>query len=96
MIAMFLDLNVLPCFYRYNHVPAGGEGEGTWLLPDVLVNVLRGGDDGHGVVREVLGVRVAHRMVDSKILFFVSCHCLYALKLTGWILPSCTWVVGQR
>ncbi|KAG2610263.1 hypothetical protein PVAP13_4KG178400 [Panicum virgatum] len=33
----------------------GGEGEGTWLLPDVLVNVLRGGDDGPGVVREVLG-----------------------------------------
>ncbi|XP_066375419.1 putative transcription elongation factor SPT5 homolog 1 [Miscanthus floridulus] len=33
----------------------GGEGDGTWLLPDVLVNVLRGGDDGPGVVREVLG-----------------------------------------
>nr|CAB3467414.1 unnamed protein product [Digitaria exilis] len=33
----------------------GGEGEATWLLPDVLVNVLRGGDDGPGVVREVLG-----------------------------------------
>lgn len=40
-------------------MPAGGEGEGTWLLPDVLVNVLRGGDDGPGVVREVLGVCVA-------------------------------------
>ncbi|CAD6337286.1 unnamed protein product [Miscanthus lutarioriparius] len=33
----------------------GGEGDGTWLLPDVLVNVLRGGDDGPGVVRELLG-----------------------------------------
>ncbi|KAM0832722.1 hypothetical protein ACQ4PT_064717 [Festuca glaucescens] len=33
----------------------GGEGEGNWLLPDVLVNVLRAGDDGPGVVREVLG-----------------------------------------
>ncbi|PWZ17025.1 putative transcription elongation factor SPT5 1 [Zea mays] len=33
----------------------GGEGEATWLLPDVLVNVLSGGDDGPGVVREVLG-----------------------------------------
>uniref|UniRef100_A0A0D3GE20 Transcription elongation factor SPT5 n=1 Tax=Oryza barthii TaxID=65489 RepID=A0A0D3GE20_9ORYZ len=32
----------------------GGEGEGNWLLPDVLVNVLRAGDDGPGVVREVL------------------------------------------
>ncbi|AQL01211.1 putative transcription elongation factor SPT5 homolog 1 [Zea mays] len=33
----------------------GGDGEVAWLLPDVLVNVLRGGDDGPGVVREVLG-----------------------------------------
>ncbi|KAG8077065.1 hypothetical protein GUJ93_ZPchr0006g44135 [Zizania palustris] len=32
----------------------GGEGEGNWLLPDVLVNVLRAGNDGPGVVREVL------------------------------------------
>ncbi|XP_062233340.1 putative transcription elongation factor SPT5 homolog 1 isoform X1 [Phragmites australis] len=32
----------------------GGEGDGSWLLPDVLANVLRGGDDGPGVVREVL------------------------------------------
>ncbi|KAL5225364.1 hypothetical protein ABZP36_012003 [Zizania latifolia] len=32
----------------------GGEGEGNWILPDVLVNVLRAGDDGPGVVREVL------------------------------------------
>jgi transcription elongation factor SPT5 len=39
-------------------MPAGGDGEVAWLLPDVLVNVLRGGDDGPGVVREVLGVRV--------------------------------------
>ncbi|AQL01204.1 Putative transcription elongation factor SPT5 homolog 1 [Zea mays] len=27
----------------------GGDGEVAWLLPDVLVNVLRGGDDGPGV-----------------------------------------------
>jgi len=45
-------------------MPAGGEGEGTWLLPDVLVNVLRRGDDGPGVVREVLGVCVPHHMAD--------------------------------
>ncbi|KAK3131898.1 hypothetical protein QOZ80_6AG0513120 [Eleusine coracana subsp. coracana] len=32
----------------------GGEGDGSWLLPDVLVNVLRAGDDGPGVVKEVL------------------------------------------
>ncbi|VAI84096.1 unnamed protein product [Triticum turgidum subsp. durum] len=33
----------------------GGEGEGNWALPDVLVNVLAAGDEGPGVVREVLG-----------------------------------------
>ncbi|RCV08551.1 hypothetical protein SETIT_1G335500v2 [Setaria italica] len=32
----------------------GGEAEGTWLLPDVLVNVSRGGDEvTDGVVKEV-------------------------------------------
>ncbi|KAF7094373.1 hypothetical protein CFC21_096686 [Triticum aestivum] len=33
----------------------GGEGEVNWALPDVLVNVLAAGDEGPGVVREVLG-----------------------------------------
>lgn len=38
---------------------AGGEVEGNWLLPDVLVNVSRGGDEvSHAVVKEVLPVRV--------------------------------------
>ncbi|XP_077214762.1 putative transcription elongation factor SPT5 homolog 1 isoform X2 [Tasmannia lanceolata] len=33
----------------------GGEGEGNWLLQDILVNVRRSGDDPHlGVVKEVL------------------------------------------
>ncbi|WVZ73461.1 hypothetical protein U9M48_021764 [Paspalum notatum var. saurae] len=33
----------------------GGETEGNWLLPDVLVNVSRGGDEvSHAVVKEVL------------------------------------------
>lgn len=60
-------------------MPAGGEGEGTWLLPDVLVNVLRGGDDGPGVVREVLGVCVAHRMAGllNSVVF-----CLSRITLT--------------
>lgn len=36
---------------------AGGEAEGNWLLPDVLVNVSRGGDEvTDGVVKEVLPV----------------------------------------
>uniref|UniRef100_A0A0A9FQK4 KOW domain-containing protein n=1 Tax=Arundo donax TaxID=35708 RepID=A0A0A9FQK4_ARUDO len=33
----------------------GGQAEGNWLLPDVLVSVSRGGDDvTNGVVKEVL------------------------------------------
>ncbi|XP_072977351.1 putative transcription elongation factor SPT5 homolog 1 isoform X1 [Typha angustifolia] len=33
----------------------GGEGDGNWYVPDILVNILRSGEDSHvGVVREVL------------------------------------------
>ena len=36
---------------------AGGEAEGNWLLPDVLVSVSRGGDEvTDAVVKEVLPV----------------------------------------
>lgn len=38
---------------------SGDEGDCNWLLPDVLVNVSRGGDDdANGVVKEVLPVRI--------------------------------------
>ena len=47
---------------------AGGEGEGNWLLPDVLVNVLRAGDDGPGVVREVLAVCSWHCSISMQFL----------------------------
>ena len=53
----------------YAKISAGGEGEGNWLLPDVLVNVLRAGDDGPGVVREVLGVCLVQSIVVSKDVF---------------------------
>jgi hypothetical protein len=65
-------------------MPAGGEGDGTWLLPDVLVNVLRGGDDGPGVVREVLGVCVARRMVECIFFWLVTlliCTLTYRMDL---------------
>jgi len=62
-------------------MPAGGEGDGTWLLPDVLVNVLRGGDDGPGVVRELLGVCVACRMVECKIL----CVCFFLSRAIAYM-----------
>ncbi|KAL5721386.1 hypothetical protein ACHQM5_005038 [Ranunculus cassubicifolius] len=32
----------------------GGDGEGPWFLPDILVNVRRSGDDAVGTVRDVL------------------------------------------
>lgn len=36
---------------------AGGEGDGIWYMPDILVNTVRPGEDPHiGVVREVLTV----------------------------------------
>jgi transcription elongation factor SPT5 len=42
---------------------AGGEAEGSWLLPDVLVNVSRGGDEvSNAVVKEVLLVCGLHRL----------------------------------
>lgn len=35
----------------------GGDNEGLWLLPDILVNVVKSGDDTMvGVVQEVLAV----------------------------------------
>lgn len=37
---------------------AGGDTEGPWFMPDILVNVRRSGDDSMavGVIREVLPV----------------------------------------
>jgi transcription elongation factor SPT5 len=55
-------------------MPAGGEGDGRWLLPDVLVNVLRAGDDGPGVVREVLVVCVAHCRDDLQNCVMIFFH----------------------
>jgi hypothetical protein len=38
---------------------SGGEGDSIWCVPDVLVNVLRPGEDTClGVIREVLPVRL--------------------------------------
>ena len=38
---------------------AGGDTEGPWYMPDILVNYRRSGDDPiMGVIREVLPVRV--------------------------------------
>jgi hypothetical protein len=69
--------------FLYAKISAGGEGEGNWLLPDVLVNVLRAGDDGPGVVREVLGVCVAESTVAFKDIVncFVSCAVLIILSI---------------
>lgn len=38
---------------------SGGDGEGPWFLPDILVNVRRPGDDtSPGVIREMLPVYI--------------------------------------
>lgn len=34
----------------------GGENEGPWFIPDILVNVHRAGEESVGVIREVLPV----------------------------------------
>jgi hypothetical protein len=77
-------------------MPAGGEGDGRWLLPDVLVNVLRAGDDGPGVVREVLVVCVAHCRDDLQncVMIFFS-RCGHASEIAGWIVSCRSWVVWQ-
>ena len=37
---------------------AGGDAEGPWFIPDILVNVRRSGEEAIvGVIREVLSVR---------------------------------------
>lgn len=46
-------MELLNCFV------AGGDNEGPWLLPDILVNVRRPGEDSTlGVIREVLPVSI--------------------------------------
>lgn len=35
---------------------AGGENEGPWFIPDILVNVHRAGEESIGVIREALPV----------------------------------------
>lgn len=34
----------------------GGDNEGPWPMPDILVNVHKGGEESIGVIREVLAV----------------------------------------
>ena len=34
----------------------GGENEGPWFIPDILVNVHRAGEESIGVIREALPV----------------------------------------
>lgn len=45
--------NIHLCWFN---VFAGGDNEGPWFIPDILVNVHRAGDESVGVIREVLPV----------------------------------------
>lgn len=49
----------------------GGDNEGPWLMPDILVNVHRAGEESVGVIKEVLPV-CWPRNVVSRVL--VSLH----------------------
>lgn len=62
---MFLQLYSC-CHNLWKCLISGGDGEGPWFLPDILVNVRRPGDDPTpGVIREMLPV---------SILLFFSLH----------------------
>lgn len=57
------------------HYFTGGDNEGLWALPDILVNVRRSGEDiVIGVVREVLPVSFFFPFCrnDSIIIAFLS------------------------
>lgn len=48
-------------FHLYLSTPwfnfvVGGDNEGPWLMPEILVNVHRAGDESVGVIKEVLPV----------------------------------------
>lgn len=62
----------LCCVNLWNCYITGGDNEGPWFLPDILVNVRRPGDDSTpGVIREVLPV---------SILSLCSLHQLFILN----------------
>jgi hypothetical protein len=41
----------------------GGDTEGPWFMPDILVNVHRAGDESVGIIKEVLPVCWSKRFV---------------------------------
>ena len=75
----------------------GGDNDGPWFLPDILVNVRRSGDDAAlGVIREVLLVFTFFfytlicycRKVECKIQIIVFIYLLWRLKLSIPRLPE--------
>lgn len=61
---MFLQLYSC-CHNLWKCLISGGDGEGPWFLPDILVNVRRPGDDtSPGVIREMLPVSISYSLVN--------------------------------
>lgn len=54
---------------------AGGDTEGPWYMPDILVNYRRSGDDPiMGVIREVLPVRVCKSFSHYLVFIYFELH----------------------
>jgi hypothetical protein len=58
------DVLFLPhTFVNVFNFVVGGDTEGPWFMPDILVNVHRAGDESVGVIKEVLPVCWSKRFV---------------------------------
>lgn len=54
--------------WRFNFVD--GDNEGPWFMPDILVNVQKGGEESVGVIRELLPIwSTSLHVIFSSILF---------------------------
>lgn len=50
----------------------GGEGQGSWVMPDILVNVMRPGEDPRiGVVREAMVVSARSWVFTGTAVCFI-------------------------
>lgn len=85
MCLLVYGRGLIVIFFWY-HPNVGGEGEGPWFLPDILVNVRRSGEDPViGVVRDVLQVciclHVQQRIHDKQELTLNICVLLRMVRV---------------
>ena len=75
----------------------GGEGDGNWVMPDILVNVIRPGEDPHiGVVREVMMVSVCSLLLTQELTWMLRCSRMTSTVVffAGWVLSCSSWISG--